>query len=73
MTTTNYDDILKKTRELELAEQLQLLQTLVDLVKHQVGKSKPHSIMELEGLGADIWQGIDAQNYVNEERASWES
>ena len=31
-----------------------------------------HSIMELEGLGADIWKGIDAQEYVYKERESWD-
>ena len=30
------------------------------------------SIMELEGLGADIWKGIDAQDYVHKERESWD-
>jgi hypothetical protein len=23
------------------------------------------------GLGKEIWEGIDAQEYVNSERASW--
>ncbi len=27
-----------------------------------------HDIMELHGLGADIWKGIDAQDYVNQLR-----
>jgi hypothetical protein len=27
--------------------------------------------MELRGLGAEIWDGIDAQEYVIRERASW--
>jgi len=31
-----------------------------------------HSVMELEGLGADIWKGIDAQQYVSKERESWD-
>ncbi len=31
----------------------------------------PHSIMELQGLGKEVWAGIDAQEYVNHERASW--
>ncbi len=31
-------------------------------------RSKEHSIMELEGLGKEIWQGIDAQEYVDELR-----
>jgi hypothetical protein len=29
------------------------------------------SILELRGLGKEIWQGIDAQQYVNSERDSW--
>lgn len=30
-----------------------------------------HSILELRGLGKKIWQDIDAQEYVDQERASW--
>ena len=29
------------------------------------------SILELQGLGKEIWQGIDAQEYVDRERSSW--
>ncbi|MEN9935409.1 MAG: hypothetical protein RLZZ387_1988 [Chloroflexota bacterium] len=28
--------------------------------------------MELHGLGAEIWRGIDAQAYVNELRDEWD-
>jgi hypothetical protein len=30
------------------------------------------SLLELEGLGAEIWEGIDAQEYVNELRREWD-
>ena len=30
-----------------------------------------HSIMEMQGLGKQIWEGIDAQEYVDRERRSW--
>ena len=29
------------------------------------------SILELQGLGKEIWQGVDAQEYVDQERAAW--
>jgi hypothetical protein len=32
-----------------------------------------HHITELRGLGKEIWQGQDAQEYINAERDSWES
>jgi len=31
------------------------------------------SLLELDGLGAEIWRGLDAQEYVNHERDSWAS
>jgi hypothetical protein len=30
-----------------------------------LGEPPRHSIQELQGLGAEIWEGIDAQEYVN--------
>lgn len=35
-------------------------------------QGKTRSLMELEGLGAELWEGIDAQEYVNELRAEWD-
>jgi hypothetical protein len=43
------------------------------LVRALAGKItlKKHHITELRGLGKDIWQGMDAQEYINAERDSW--
>lgn len=30
-----------------------------------------HSILELRGLGKEIWEGTDAQEYVNALRDEW--
>ena len=32
---------------------------------------REHSILQLQGLGKEIWLGIDAQKYVDDERAAW--
>jgi hypothetical protein len=40
------------------------------LLRASLPSQAKHSIMELDGLDADVWQGIDAQEYVNQERAS---
>lgn len=42
-----------------------------DLVEPEIKKPK-RSIMELHGLGKEIWEGIDAQEYVNELRNEWD-
>ena len=73
MTMATYEQILRLTRGLNLPEQLQLLEALSRMVRHQMESTEPENIMDLEGLGADIWTGIDAQEYINQERASWDS
>lgn len=70
----SYYDYVQGIQNLKAEELLNLLDvisaTLKTLMQHQ--QAKKHSIMELEGLGAEIWQGIDAQEYVRQERASWD-
>lgn len=56
-----YKHILSTIQELDDYEQLQLLEDLAVLVWLRVLK-KQHSILELQGLGKEIWQNIDAQD-----------
>jgi len=68
----SYDDYVRGIRGLKPEEQLSLVEIISARLKRILGKKEPkHSIMELEGLGADIWKGIDAQEYVQKERESW--
>jgi hypothetical protein len=69
---STYEQVLNLTRHLDLPEQLQLLEALSRIVRYQVENKTVHSVMELEGLGADIWNGMDAQDYINKERSSWD-
>jgi hypothetical protein len=49
---------------------------LVELIARDLAAAseapRQRSLLELEGLGAEIWQGIDAQEYVNELRKEWD-
>ena len=33
---------------------------------------QPLSILDLEGLGKELWSGVDAARHVEQERASWD-
>ena len=71
-TQLTYHDYVRGIQGLRPEEQLSLVEIISARLKKTLGKNKgKHSILELEGLGADIWKGIDAQEYVNEERGSW--
>lgn len=66
-----YQDICRQAENLTPEEQLRLLEALAVMVRRRVLVKPKRSIMELEGLGKETWQGLDAQEYVNQERASW--
>ncbi|WP_416670056.1 hypothetical protein [Egbenema bharatensis] len=66
-----YQDIRRQVEELTPNEQLRLLEDLAAIVRRRMGDKPKRSIMELEGLGKEIWHGLNAQEYVNQERASW--
>jgi len=77
MATSNvsqtYDDYVKQIQTLTPEEHLSLVKVISAGLKNTLrGEKAKHSVMELEGLGADIWKGVDAQEYVLKERKSWD-
>jgi hypothetical protein len=61
-------------KSLPVAERLQLLAMLAqDVAAQSIPTSEPprRQIMDLHGLGKEIWQGIDAHEYVDELRQEW--
>lgn len=60
-------DLLEQAKALEQRQQIELIKLLVDHVASQPPKPK-RSLSELRGLGKEIWQGVDAQEYINELR-----
>ena len=60
-------------KPIPVAKQLELISLIS---KKLVGRSKPESkktrsLLELEGLGAEVWKGIDGQQYVDDLRNEW--
>lgn len=56
------------------AEQLRLVELIAKNIASHAGHASPktRSIMELHGLGKEIWDGIDAQEYVGKLRKEWD-
>ena len=73
MSTYAYKEALDRAQRLTPDEQLRLLQDLAAIVRQQIAiKEEPlHSFLELEGLGKEVWIGVDAQKYIDQERDSW--
>ena len=63
-----YEQLQKKAEE----EHRSVAQQVIHLLSEAVGRPKSHSILELCGLGKEIWEGIDPAEYIREERDSWD-
>lgn len=62
----------EQIRELPAQARLQLLALIAQDLAVSKG-SKQHRISDFQGVGKEIWQGIDAQEYVNQLRREWDN
>ena len=68
-------EMIQEARTLSVEERKQLIKALSDMNignEPSVETPEKRNIMEFVGLGAEIWEGIDAQEYVNQLRSEWD-
>ena len=68
MTVTQ---IMEQVERLSLQERRDLI-LLLNASIQQSAEPEKHSILELAGLGATVWEGVDPQDYVNQLRNEWD-
>ena len=74
-TPTAAEVYLRHIKHLPRKVRLELLAlTTQDLAAEEEATpaTRKRSLMELHGLGKELWEGIDAQEYVNELRGEWD-
>lgn len=65
------DELYEKLRELAELEHRSISQQVTHLLQKSVVPDRGISLRELRGLGAGVWDGVDAVEYVNRERDAW--
>jgi hypothetical protein len=67
---TPCENARKSVEGLGPADQLRLVAELVSRLSGSMERH-PRSLLELEGLGQDVWQGVEVDEYLRRERSSW--
>ena len=67
------DPLYEKLQEKAQQEHRSLAQEVIHILHQTIDQGEPVSIMGLEGLGKELWEGIDAVEYIRRERDSWDS
>lgn len=72
MMTVN--DIIGQAKQLTIEERKLLIKQLIDTLTAPPDPpgTERTSLLELAGLGQHIWQGIDAQEYIDDLRDEWD-
>lgn len=65
------DALNKKLKERARRQHRSVAQEVTHILEQALEEPEPLSILDLEGLGAEVWAGRDAAEHVEAERASW--
>lgn len=66
------DRLYRKLRERARRQRRSVAQEVIQILSEAVESHEPLSILELQGLGKEIWAGVDPAEYVRAERRSWD-
>ena len=76
MATLNIKDfptvLHRKLKQRARAEHRSLAQEVIHLLSQVLEGDKPVSLLELQGLGKEVWAGTNAVEHVDDERKSWD-
>ncbi len=71
MPNKNAETIYKEISLLSNDEKIVLLSKLMSEVSNSINKDQKNNFYNIKGVGKEIWEGMDAQEYVDKERSSW--
>ena len=67
------EKVFNISQQLSLTDQLLLISWLSERVRQEVDQaSEPIDMLSLAGLGAELWQTVDVDACLEQERASWD-
>lgn len=66
------DSLYNALRQRAEREHRSVAQEVVHLLGQSLEEPAPRSILELRGLGKDLWKGVETAEHVEAERRSWE-
>lgn len=68
------DEAIVVSEKLSPTDRLRLIGILSDRLRDELEQgTEAIDMLSLTGLGADVWQDLDVGQYLEQERASWDS
>ena len=72
MQPKKLENIYREISKLNNKEKKIILSKLITEINLSSPQDEKYSIMDIRGIGKEIRHGVNAQNYINNERAAWD-
>lgn len=66
------DELYRKLQARAKRERRSVAQEVLKILDQALNEPPRLSIMDLQGLGKDIWRDIDSDQYIEAERRAWD-
>ena len=66
------DELYRRLQDRARRERRSVAGEVTRILERALSEPEPVSILELEGLGEEVWRGVDAAEHVRVERESWD-
>lgn len=66
-----YEQARRSLEALGPADRLRLIAEITGKLSGRLDSGAHRSLRELQGLGKSVWQDVDLDEYIRQERASW--
>ena len=66
------DRLYRKLQTRARRQRRSVAQEVIHLLNDVLASPGPVSILELKGLGKEIWENVEASTHVKRERSSWD-
>ena len=66
------DELYERIRSHARKQHRSISQEVIHALTMHLSQSHEHSIMDLQGLGKELWIDVDASEYVAKEREAWD-
>jgi plasmid stability protein len=66
------DPLYQKLRARATRERRSVAQEVIQILDHALSEATPLSILELQGLGKEVWAGVNTDEYLRRERQAWD-
>lgn len=64
--------LYRRLKERARAQHRSMAQEVTHILERVLEEPDVHSILDLEGLGEEVWREVDASDHVDRERRSWD-